>query len=159
MTTTTSTRRSFIWIAGSALSAPLAAVAGTVTTNAPPDENSIESRLALLEDVNAIRAANQEYARRINAGGLEEIVSVVADDFGDQDVIEIAADRETAIAVVHCIAEVEEVIGPSCPLVGMAREQGGGVVRRTERIVFEHQYGRSQGVWKILRSSYRRMPA
>jgi hypothetical protein len=37
----------------------------------------------------------------------------------------------------------------------MAREQGGGVVRRTEQGVFEHLYVRHGGIWKIRRSTYR----
>ena len=57
---------------------------------------------------------------------------------------------------MHCIVDTEEVIGPPCPLVEMAREQGGGVVRRTERVVFEHTYVKQEGVWKIQRSTHRR---
>jgi hypothetical protein len=49
----------------------------------------------------------------------------------------------------------ETAIGPDCPLVEMARQHGGGVVRRTERGVFENAYVRRGGIWKILRSVYR----
>ena len=41
-----------------------------------------------------------------------------------------------------------------CPLVEMAREQGGGVVRRKERVIFEHVYVKHGGVWKIQRSAH-----
>jgi hypothetical protein len=37
----------------------------------------------------------------------------------------------------------------------MARQQGGGVVRHTERGVVEHTYVRHDGVWRIERSAYR----
>lgn len=160
MTTNPSTRRSFIWTAGAALATPLTIAVAAAPANSLSDENSSETRLAMLEDVNAIRALNQAYARRINAGDSsdaaidESIVALAADGFEERDVIEIASDRATAKAVVHYIAHIEEVIGPSCPLVEMAREQGGGVVTRTERIVVEHSYIKRDGVWKILRSSH-----
>jgi hypothetical protein len=48
--------------------------------------------------------------------------------------------------------DIETLIGPSCPLVEMARQQGGGVVRRSN---FESVYVKRDGVWKIRRSSYR----
>jgi len=37
----------------------------------------------------------------------------------------------------------------------MAREQGGGVVRRTEAGVFDNVYVRRDGVWIIEYSTYR----
>jgi hypothetical protein len=37
----------------------------------------------------------------------------------------------------------------------MAREQGGGVVRRSETGVVEHVYARRDGAWIIDRSTYR----
>lgn len=72
-----------------------------------------------------------------------------------QDTIDIAPDRETATAFLHCMVHAETPIGPGCPLVGMARQQGGGVVRRTERGVFENVYVRRDGAWTIERAAYR----
>ena len=169
--TNTSTRRSFIWIAGAAFSAPLAAAAAAAPSIAAGnEEDPLKARLAMLEDVNAIRAVNQAYARYVNAGAREEItavfadpsavqidrsiVSVAADGFEERDVIEIDGDRATAAALVYCTVDLEEVIGPSCPLVEMAREQGGGIVRRKERVIFEHVYVKHGGVWKIQRSAH-----
>jgi len=37
----------------------------------------------------------------------------------------------------------------------MARQQGGGVLRRTERGVFEHTCVKQDGVWKLQRAGYR----
>jgi hypothetical protein len=37
----------------------------------------------------------------------------------------------------------------------MAREQGGGVIKRTESGVFENSYVKENGAWKIERSVYR----
>jgi hypothetical protein len=50
---------------------------------------------------------------------------------------------------------MESTIGPNCPLVEMARQQGGGVVRRTEPSVIENKYVRRDGIWKIQRSAFR----
>ena len=47
---------------------------------------------------------------------------------------------------MHCTVEIETAIGPSCPLVEMAREQGGGVVMRSEAGVFENAYVRRDGI-------------
>jgi len=166
-----STRRSFIWTAGAALSAPLAGAAAMLPASAGADGDTLEARLGMLEDVNAIRALNQAYARHVNAGADEAIAalfseashariepgirSVAADRFGEQDVIEIAPDRQTATGVMHCTVQLETPIGPSCPLVDMAREQGGGVVTRLETGVFENVYARRDGRWTIERSTYR----
>ena len=171
MTTTGSTRRTFIQTAGSALSVPLAAAAATAPAAVGGDGDPLKARLAYLEDLGAIRALNQEYARHVNAGDRDaigvlfvnpsdpqvdpDIRSMTPDGFGEQEVIDIAPDRETATAQLQCTVHVESAIGPSCPLVEMARQQGGGVVRRTERRVFEHAYVRREGVWKLKRSTAR----
>jgi SnoaL-like domain len=165
-----STRRSFIWTAGAAFSAPLAAAAA-VAPAAPPETDDPLARLAMLEDVNAIRALNHAYARHIGAAEHQQLAALFANPsdaridpdvraivpyaFGEDDVVEVAADRQTATARLHCTLHAESAIGPSCPLVEMAREQGGGVVRRTERVVIEHDYVRREGVWKIRRSTHR----
>ena len=165
-----STRRSFIRTAGTALSAPLAVAAANTPVSAVGDADPMASRLGMLEDANAIRALNQAFARHVNAGADEAIAglfsdaaearidpairSIMADGFGEQDAIDIAPDRQTATGVIHCTVETETAIGPSCPLVEMARQQGGGVIRRSETGVFEQAYVKRDGVWKILRSTY-----
>jgi hypothetical protein len=168
----TSTRRSFIRRAGVALSSPVAvavASAPRLATAGKP-EDAVPARLARLEDVEAIRALNQAYARHINAGATEEIGTLFADrsdaqrdpcviavrpfDFGESDSIDIAVDRQTASARLHSMVEFETAIGPDCPVVQMARHQGGGFVRRTERGVFENSYVRPEGTWKLRRSTF-----
>jgi hypothetical protein len=160
---TDTTRRSFIRKTGVALSAPLAAAAAVVPSYAETPGDSLADRLARLEDVNAIRALNQAFARQVSAGQAEtlgvdpSIGCVVASEYGEQDIIEIAVDRQTATGLMHCAVTIETAIGPSCPLVEMAREQGGGVVRRTEAGVFENVYVRRDGAWSITRSMYRHL--
>jgi hypothetical protein len=74
---------------------------------------------------------------------------------GEDEVVEVAPDRLTARASVSCVAGLETPIGPSCPLVEMARAQGGGIVLRLESGHVDHEYVRRDGIWKIRRSTYR----
>ena len=158
-----STRRSFIRKTGVVLSAPMAAAAAVVPAHAESPADSLADRLARLEDVNAIRALNQAFARQVSAGeaqplGIDSSIGdVVASAFGERDVIDVAPDRHTATGLMHCAVTIETAIGPSCPLVEMAREQGGGVIRRTEEGVFENVYVRRDGAWRIQRSTYRQL--
>jgi hypothetical protein len=157
--------------AGAALTVPVAAAAARTEASAAPASESLETRLARLEDREAIRALNQEFARRLNAGdtaalaelhatpsGMQidvELRTMTSDDVDGQGTIGIAPDRRTAVATRQCLAQFEHEIGPSCTLLEMARQQGGGVVRHTERGVVEHTYVRHDGVWRIERSAYR----
>lgn len=170
-----STRRAFIGSAGAALSVPLAAVAATAPSNAPAhsleDADTLRARLTRLEDENAIRALNQAYVRHVNADAHAELAALFADPsaalidpgirgvtaehVGEHDVITIAPDGQVATGLLHCTVDAESVIGPACPLLDMARQQGGGVVRRTERGVFENAYVKRGGSWKIQRATYR----
>jgi hypothetical protein len=167
---TVSTRRSFITVAGAALSAPLAAVAGTLPAKVA-EGDLLKTRLETLEDLNAIRALNRAYARHVNAGAHEQIAAlfadpsdaptdtgihgISADGFGEDDPIEIAADRQAATACLRCTVQMEAAIGPSCPLVEMARLQGGGVVSWSEPGVFENTYVRRAGTWKFQSAIHR----
>ncbi|HEU4617143.1 MAG TPA: nuclear transport factor 2 family protein [Gammaproteobacteria bacterium] len=180
-----STRRSFFWKAGAALSAPLAFAASGAKASAVRSEVGPDStvRLALLEDVDAIRRLNQAYARHVISGDHEalaalfvdraasqaalfvdlagdfeagsELRSVSSEHFGEHDVIDVAPDGKSATARIHCAVELEAPIEPRCPLVDMAREQGGGVVRRSGRGVLENEYAKLDGGWKIRRCLYR----
>jgi hypothetical protein len=159
--TLSASRRSFIRKTSVVLSVPIAAAAVVVPVGAESSGDSLDQRLARLEDVNAIRALNETFARQVNAGEAEAlgidpgIRNVVSGDFGERDTIQVAPDRQTATSLMHCTVHIERAIGPSCPLVEMAREQGGGVVRRSETGVFEHVYARRDGRWAIEQSRYR----
>ncbi|HZF28807.1 MAG TPA: hypothetical protein VE907_06805 [Gammaproteobacteria bacterium] len=168
--TVDSARRRFIWNAGAALSAPLAVVASSASASTTSDESSLNTRLAMLEDANAIREVARAYVKHVNAGAHAEVASLctdpaaarldgiralTADPHGHDDAIDIAADRRTATARISHAAETERPIEPPCPLVEMARAQGGGVTRKTERGVLEGSFVKIDGVWKIERAAFR----
>ena len=166
-----STRRRFFWQAGALLSAPLAVSAAPAPERNADDGEALQERVATLEDVNAVRALQQTYARLVNAREHEQLValfadpaaakidetvsSISADAFGADDVIEIASDHASAIARIHCVVQVATDIGPSCTLVEMARQQGEGVIKRSERRVLESAYVKEGGAWKITHAVYR----
>ena len=164
-------RRSFIATAGTALSAPMAVAVAAVPLAPAVDLDDPGTRLERLEAIEAIRRLNEKYARHINAGELPEVCALFADPgamivdpvvrglavdrHGEDDAIEVAADGQSATARLARIVETEDTIGPSCPLVEMAREQGGGVVRRSERVLFDNAYVKHDGAWKIQRAVFK----
>lgn len=170
-TKTVSTRRLFFRRAGAALSVPLGVAAAAAPANASEDAAALKARLAELEDIDAIRALQQRYAEHANSGAREAIAALFADPpraqidarirglsaghFGARDVVELAADGEIATARMHCTVRLETPIEPSCTLVDMARQQGGGVVKRLQDGVLDGVYVKRNGVWKIARLVYR----
>jgi hypothetical protein len=164
-----STRRIFFGHASAALSAPLA-VAATLAAEGQ-DAEDVAARLGALEDANAIRALQQAYVRLVNAGAHEDVAALFADpaaalvdtsvrilsadSFGEHDVIDVAPADGTATARLHCTVETESPIEPCCTLVQMARLQGEGVVKRSERRVLESAYVKRHGAWKLARAAFR----
>jgi len=168
--TVNSARRGFLWKASAALAAPLAVGAASANAHAAGGRDAAQSRLAELEDVNAIRDLTRRYVRHVNAGAHDEAAALfadparagrrsprtlAADPLGGEDAIEIAASGTAATARLHCVAEIETPIEPATPLVEMARAQGGGVVRRAERGLLEGTYVKRDGAWKIERLTFR----
>lgn len=133
MSAARTSRRRFIGATGIALSAPLAGlgaeVVGAATGTGPSPD-----------DIDAIRALMHEHAAQLNAR---------PDGFGSSERIDVAADGRSATAALPCVMETETAIGPECPLVDMARQQGGGVVRRIESVVVEATCAKRDGAWKI----------
>jgi hypothetical protein len=170
-TTVNSARRGFLRKAGAALAAPLAVCGASSSARAPGDRDASQARLAQLEDVNAIRELTRSYVRHVNTGAHGEaaalfaqpahadarfaLTALAADPLGGEDAIEIAASGTTATARLHCTAEIETPIEPVTPLVAMARAQGGGVLRRSERGVLDGTYVKRDGGWKIERLEFR----
>ena len=145
-------RRSFVWKAGAAMSATIGAVCAGSSEGALAlsDADALKARLARLEDVNAIRQLHEEHARLLK----DRDGVILQKHAHQQDVIEIASDRLTATARFHCIVHAEAAIAPACPLVDMARQQGGGVIKWTEAGVFENVYAREREAWKIRTLAY-----
>jgi hypothetical protein len=161
-TTVNTARRGFLWKAGAALSAPLAAT--RAHAHGDDDHATLAARLARLEDLNSIAELNRRYAQHVNAGAHDEVARLfvdpkrarltgvcrfTADALGGLDAIEIAATADKATSRRVCIAQIETPIEPVSPLVEMARAQGGGVTKRTEHGVLEGAYVKRDGVWKI----------
>lgn len=162
-----STRRRFFTKTGAALTAPLAFATAGASENRNQENAALKARLAELEDANAIRELQLSYFRHVNIGAREAAAVLFADparaSFDDSirglsaealDV-DVAADGSTGASRIRCTVSLETPIEPRCPLVDMAREQGGGVVRWSERRVLETVYVKQGGVWKIERLAYR----
>jgi hypothetical protein len=160
----------FFGHAGVVLAAPLAISPALAADSAGEQGDGVAARIAELENVNAIRALQRAYARLLNAGAHDELVALFTDPaavvidarvvsiaehgFSERDVVELGSDG-TAIAHFHCTVETSHAIGPDCTLVEMARLQGEGFVKRTERRVLESAYVQRHGVWKIERAAFR----
>lgn len=72
-------RRSFIWKAGVALSAGLAAAVPGMA-NANHNEQNLKLRLARLEDENAIRRLHRAYENFLDSGRYQEVTGLFTDD-------------------------------------------------------------------------------
>jgi hypothetical protein len=169
-TTVNAARRGFLWKASAALAAPLAVGAGGRSAHATGARDASQARLAQLEDVNAIRELTRRYVRHVNAGAHDEAMALfaepthadtrsagalAADPLGGEDAIEISPSGTAATGRLHCTAEIETPIEPVTPLVAMARAQGGGVLKRTDRGIIEAAYVKRDGAWKIDRLAFR----
>jgi hypothetical protein len=140
----TTTRRRFF--GGAAiLAAPLAAGAA-VAGERPSDD--LSARLAALEDANAIRAALQGYVRRVNLGAEPPPAADVHGLVLDSDAAIDVADG-TAKAEVPCTVETATPIEPCGTLVEMARLQGDGIVKCSERRVLVAQLVKRGEAWKV----------
>ncbi|HEY6902730.1 MAG TPA: hypothetical protein VI216_00370 [Candidatus Acidoferrales bacterium] len=161
---TDSTRRSFLK-GGALLAAPLAAAVPAVLVA----DDGLRARLAKLENEAAIRELHQGWLRRINtrtgdattllfadaegAAPDQAVRNIAADHAGEPDVIDIAADGKSAVGRFRCIVEIENAIAQDCTLARMARAQGGGFVRRSERRVLKVEYVKVDGMWAIAKAN------
>ncbi len=160
---TASTRRSFVKV-GALLAAPLAVAAPAAALA----DDARKARLARLEDETAIRDLHQAWLRRINTGadatglfadprraGFEgalaerAVRSLAADHTGEPDRIDLAKDGLSAAGRFACVVEVEADIAEDCTLAQMARAQGGGFIRQTDRRLLEADYVKTSGGWAI----------
>jgi hypothetical protein len=163
---TTSSRRSFLK-GGALLAAPLAAVGVPAVVVA---DEELKARLARLENEAAVRELHQTWLRRVNSGAWDgaaapfttpkagasdlSVRRIAADHTGKPDVIEVAADGKTAVGRFYCTLDIEDAIVQDCTLARMARAQGGGFVRRTERRVMHIEYLKASGAWAIAKVEF-----
>jgi hypothetical protein len=137
------TRRSFFGQASLALAAPMTALA------AESQHDDVTARVAALEDANAILALLHRYAQLVNDGGAAPPAPEVRSMALDPDIgIEVGADG-TAAAHAHCTLTTATPIEGCGTLVEMARLQGDGFVKRTERRVLHGRLVKQQGVWRL----------
>jgi hypothetical protein len=155
------TRRSFFGGASAALAAPFAA---TVAFGGEEDgARDVMGRLAALEDANAIRALQLRFARLVGGGRERAMATLFADParasvderlrsivVNGDGTIEISS-HGTAIARVPCLVTVATPIENCGTLVEMARLQGDGVVKRSEKRVLSSSLVKIDGAWKIER--------
>ena len=165
-TDNTSTRRSFLK-GGALIAAPLAAVAAPSLVKA---DDELKARLAKLENEAAIRELHQTWLRRINTGEADAaapllsdrertafdqaVRSVAPDHAGQPDVVEVSADGKSAVGRFHCAVELETAIAQDCTLAQMARQQGSGFIRRTERRLLNVEYVKASGAWAIAKIEF-----
>jgi hypothetical protein len=146
----TATRRSFLR-GGALLAAPIA-VASIPAAALGGDELKI--RVKRLEDAAAIRELHQCWLRQVNAGErgalLDDTVRrIIADHAGAPDKIDIAADGRSAVGFFDYAVESETPLAEDCTLAQMARAQGNGTIRRTERRMLTVHYTNTSGTWSI----------
>jgi hypothetical protein len=161
-----STRRTFFGHAGAALAAPL--TAGAASAQDTGDGSGLAARLAALEDAAAIRDLLQTYARLVNAGAHAELTALFVDPAraaidtdvqllvpaaGADDALSIAGDG-TATARLGCTVELVAPIAGNGTIVEMARLQGDGFVKRSERRVLASSFVKRNGLWKFAHAEW-----
>lgn len=111
------------------------------------------------------RGVSRLYAKRLDAGpgGARLDDGEPAHAFmlvkpGAAEPIEFGPDRRTARAQFTRPMQVEAGVALSGSLADMARQQGQGTVRWWEDGVYDVDYVKERGVWKIRRLAYRSAP-
>jgi hypothetical protein len=158
---TASTRRMFLK-GGALLAAPMtaASVSAVALADSGSSDGGLEVRLARLQDEAEIRELHQSWLRRINAGEGGELLDgavrrITADHSGAPEKIEIAADGRRAVGTFDYAVELETPLPEDSTLAQMARAQGHGAVRRTERRMVIVDYDKTRDGWKIGRVALR----
>jgi hypothetical protein len=155
------TRRSFFGHAGAALATPLATTVAFVGQR--DGAGYVFGRLDTIEDLNAIRVLQQRYARLVGAGRGEALAALFADPalasvgepvcnvvIDGDDAIELSSDG-TATARVPCVVTTVTPIADDGTFAEMARLQGDGVIKRTEKRVLSSALVKLDGTWKLER--------
>ena len=156
-------RRSFIRNAGVAVTA---AVAGSGAAASAPDAGSLQHKLGLLEDSNAIRALQQRYFALVQQHNAAELATLFAghaapvhtarvlDARLDDASIDVAQDRQSATAQLHSRVQLGTPMRGNGTLQQMARLQGQSEQQWSETGVYTARYVKVAGEWKISALSF-----
>lgn len=151
-------RRNFIRNAGVAVTA---AVAGTGSVNAMTDASSLQHKLGLLEDSNAIRALQQQYFALVQQQDTAALATLFADAVPqvhearvldarlDEASIEVAPDRQSATAKLHSRVQLGMPMRGDGTLQQMARQQGMTEEQWREAGIYSARYVKRDNAWKI----------
>lgn len=164
-----STRRAFLKGAAVA-AAPLAAAAAPAAAMAMNGEaDDSRARLARMEDIEAVRTLHRDFVKQVNAGKPDKaaalfddpakaelepgVTRLVPDDWaadpsGDET-IALSDDRQSATLTAACAVSTETPIDSDCTLAQMARLQGDGVIRATDRRKLQARFVKRDGEWRI----------
>lgn len=153
---TVSTRRAFL--KGAAVAAAPVAAAGTAAVIGMTEH---EARLARLQAEAQIRALHQDWLRQVAAGDRAEasrlheaVVRVSADHAAAPDAITLAADGRSAHGRYACVVETEVPRPLDCTLAQMAKAQGEGMIRASERGVVKAEYVKGPDGWTIRKLAF-----
>lgn len=140
----TTTRRKFF---GGAAMLAMPATAAAADDDVAGDD--VAARLAALEDANAIRTLLQAWAREVNRGASTSPAAGVRKLALDAEAaIHVAADG-TATARVTCSVETATPIEGNETLVEMARQQGDGIIRRSDQRLLTGTFVKHNGIWLL----------
>jgi len=124
-----------------------AMLAAPLTAGAAITSDDVAARLASLEDANAIRAALRSWAQDVSTGKLAAPIANIRRITLDSEPAISAAANGTATARVPCVVETATPIVGNETLVEMARQQGDGVIRDTERRVLHGTFVKRDSFW------------
>jgi hypothetical protein len=154
-------RRSFLKT-GALVTAPLAAVALPAAALAADDGS--RAKLARLEDERAIEGLRRSVLRKINGDAasdcgqfiaradaieLDEGLRSIADDPVEEPTLALSEDGAHATCRNSCRVEVETALTGSTTLERMARFQGQGSHRSSEKRMLLTDYVKQDGEWKL----------
>jgi hypothetical protein len=169
-------RRSFVFNAGAALSATVAATA--VTDSATPTSPDASNDIRQLHHALVVRLNERQYAelRQLFAsdgassdprpraqhfhrpqpeGTQHPVHDYIAPNAQHLDTIEVAPNQQHATARFHCLTRLEAALTSTIPLVEMARQQGQGAIQWWEPGVLDSTYIKHASGWKITRLAFR----
>lgn len=154
-------RRSFLKT-GALVTAPLAAVAIPAAALAADDGS--RAKLARLEDERAIEALRRTVLRKINGDAakdcgefvasadaieLDEGLRSIAEDPVEEPALTLSDDGARATSRQACRVELETALTGNTTLERMARFQGQGSHRTSEKRMLLTDYVKQNGEWKL----------